>query len=115
MIRIHFPGVRPGEVVIPLAQACGIAPPVPVRGVDVHRFDRLMLSAPALWKASSLEDAQIIVYPHPYWWDREAEPLFEEARRRRLPLIFFKDADDSTPVHLPYGVIYRNSIFADQM
>ncbi|HEV8607775.1 MAG TPA: exostosin family protein [Tepidisphaeraceae bacterium] len=100
--------------VIALAHACGVGRFERDRGVDVHRYERLFGDAPKLWRAVPLEDAQVVVYPHHYRKGEETARAAEAARKRGVPCIFFKSADDATPVHLPYGVIYRDSIDSAQ-
>jgi hypothetical protein len=114
MIRIHFPALRPDTPVIPLAHACGVGQHDRDEGVDVHRFERLLAQGRLHWQSVSLDDAQVVVYPHHYRPAEDTNQVAEAAQKRRLPCIFFKSADDATPVQVPYGVIYRDSIIADQ-
>lgn len=115
MIRIHFPTVREDAPVIPLAHACGVGQFDGDVGVDVHRYERLYTQAHELCTAASPEDAQVVVYPHHYRASEATARVAEDARSRKVPCVFFKSADDATPVRLPYGIIYRDSIIADQI
>ena len=113
-VRIHFPSPRENVSAIALAHACGVGKLEHRQKVDVHRFDKLFSQGAKFFQAVGLDDAQVMVFPHHYWPGEESARAMDAAAKRRIPAVFFKDADDPTPIQLSYGVIYRDSIIADQ-
>ena len=114
LIRIHFPCLREIPTSLPLPIACGLrqaTDPNPVR----NRFDRLRSIARERWRVVDLEQADLIIYPYHYEDNSETRQVALMARQRNLPCIFFQSTDRTNPADPPYGVVYRTSIYANQL
>jgi hypothetical protein len=115
MIRIHFPPSVPGEDEIELVRA--------VRGTGEHRddlwnrrFRMLFECAPQYFRETSLDEAEVVFYPHMYSESARTLGAANAARARKLPIVFMRTSDSSTPIKVPYGaIIYRHSIFRSQL
>jgi hypothetical protein len=112
MLRVHFPRSKPGAGELELVSA--------VRdGIAAYREDPWSVRYRELYERAQREfvaveanEAQVIFYPHMYEAGQHADEAMQLARARRLPLIFIKTGDAPGPVRVPYGVIYRHSLFA---
>ncbi|HKP61995.1 MAG TPA: exostosin family protein [Polyangiales bacterium] len=112
MIRVHFPRSKQGVQEIELVPA--------VRGgLAAYREDPWSVryrsffeQAQSEFVAVDVDDAQVVFYPHMYEAGEHADEAMRLAQSRGLPLVFIKTGDAVAPIHVPYGVVYRNSIFA---
>ncbi|MGE5608628.1 MAG: exostosin family protein [Bacillota bacterium] len=112
MFSLHFPGLDAGKSPIALAQACGIAA-AGATSATQPRFAKLFAEAPRLWRASSLEESDLVIYPYAYSDSAKTRQIAELARSAGKTCVFFRASDDPTPAAPPYGIVYRDSIFAD--
>jgi hypothetical protein len=118
-ISIYFPQAGPGAQVA-LANAFGVGAFTAETGSDpdATRLKELGEAAAAggEWRvAQAPEQADVCVYPTDYRDDDEfARRAIVECKQRGLPLMLFRNSDDSTPVHLDHGVICRESIEASR-
>lgn len=115
-LRIHFAGHIPGKRLIPLAQVCGMPSDrelSPARYLTA--YDELAACADEMWRRVDVDEADIVVFPHPYHDASEtADAIAKEAAHRGLPCAFCQPGDKSTPANPPHGLVFRTSIFADK-
>jgi len=109
-ISIPFPCFDSNKTAIPLASAMGLGADITARA-DGDRFIILKDTAPNYWKISNLDNADILIYPHNYSDSDETRWVSEQARLTDRPCLFFDGGDQSTPRVLPYGRVYRTSIY----
>jgi hypothetical protein len=112
MIKIHFPFLgssRPNDFV------------AAVLGLDqgnhdiwARRFSKLYKEAPNYFCSVSAEEAEVYVYPYRYELNEETIKAGRDARDKGLECVFFTHGDDASAPEVPYGKLYRHSIFADK-
>ncbi|MDB4990180.1 MAG: Exostosin family protein [Myxococcaceae bacterium] len=113
MIRVHFPKSIAGEDELEIVPA--------VRGGMAEyretpwnrRFRQLFEKAQQCFTAVPPEHADVVFYPHEYRAHSHSREVINAARARGLPLIFIKTGDLPSAVEVPYGVVYRHSIFGN--
>ena len=110
MFRIHFPFRDPRKPLLPIAAACGVGPLPAQTGIAAGRFRDLMRRAPGLFESAPLDGADVVFYPHCFSPGREVLLTAKLAQSRELPCIFVKHGDDSAPIPVPYGIVYKQSI-----
>ena len=115
MRSIHFPGLQPDVEVIPLARALGVGPRIVNSPEYLYHFEKLLKDAPAVWQAAPPETADLFIHPYYYEPGEATTQAAQQAKARGVPILFFRSTDVALPVHLPYGTIYRDSLFADQI
>lgn len=114
MIRIHFAGYKPEESALPLAVACGLGDhrALPVQGNE--RFAKLnQWGKDQLTIVRDLKDADIVIYPHGYADGEETAKIARDARDAGKPCLFFLPSDKSSPTSVPYGTVFRSSMYSD--
>jgi hypothetical protein len=112
MIKIHFPFLgnsRPNDFV------------ASVLGLDqgnydiwARRFSNLYKEAPNYFCSVSAKEAEVYVYPYRYELNDETINAAQDASKRGVECIFFTHGDDASTPEVPYGKLYRHSIFADK-
>jgi hypothetical protein len=115
--KIHFARLDPAGSIIDLARALGAGNSGPAdwaKGPDQKKFQQLNDHARDYFEPVGIEQADLIVYPHPAEQGPEVLAVSEDARRRGLPCYFFNWGDEDKPVNVPYGIVYRHSIFSDK-
>jgi hypothetical protein len=78
------------------------------------RYRELFEAAQRHFVAVDLDHAQVVFYPHMYTDCPPTREAIQLARSRGLPLVFLRTGDWPDPIQLPYGVVYRHSIFASE-
>lgn len=63
------------------------------------------------WRLTTFNDAAIIVYAHAFRDCPATHELARRARSARKPLIFLEMSENEPPSTVPYGTVYRPSIF----
>lgn len=109
--RICFVGLEAARPVIPLAYACGVGS----SHVYVHRENAIRVlqnRAPSLWKATSLGEAELVVYPHTYGNRPGAIQAETAAATHSLPCLFFEHSDDENPSMPGRGLVWRTALDA---
>lgn len=116
MIRIFFAGHEEKRGTLPLAVACGVGDhrALPVQGNE--RFDEFNeWGKQNLTVVSNINESDVVAYPHGYKDGEETSRVAEEARDAGKPCLFFFPSDQSEPTNVSYGIVYRYSMFRDQM
>src|SRR5688572_27094035 len=101
--------------VVALAEALRLQVPTVVQGVRARRYEILFERAPTLYRVSDIDNARILIYPHEYTDGPHTAAIAEDARRRGLPLLFFRQTDDPASTSAPYGRVYRDSLYASRL
>jgi hypothetical protein len=117
VIRIHFYHLDTKSVSIGLAAALrvgGLNGVTGDPGPEYSKFDELNEKVAQSFEAVGLDQAEVVVYPHRAVSGPEIVEVANEARRRNLGCVFFSWGDVDEPVSVPYGTVYRHSLFADQ-
>lgn len=115
-VAIYFPEYEPGAPLVPLAAVCGVGGEAGRKLENWRCGETGADTSSGGWRVvSSIDEADVCVYPAEYRDGEFTRRAMAECKRRGLPLVFSKDSDDPTPVHLDYGVIYRESIEASRM
>ncbi|MBC7784453.1 MAG: hypothetical protein H7144_11505 [Burkholderiales bacterium] len=115
MIRIHFIGANSHDTVIPLAAVLGVTTSAPdVLAATGNRYDKLRQLAPTLFQVTPISEADVVVYPHEYVNGDHTAALARQAEDAGLPIVFFRQTDNTEPSTPPYGIVYRDSILASR-
>jgi len=111
-VGIHFAGLTPGRPLEHVAWAAFAHDERLVSTTAMH-FGREMADEFARhWRvAGSVDDCDVVVYPHAYVEGPETAAVADEARRAGKPCLFFSQDERIPPSTLSYGVLYRSSIF----
>ncbi|HET6335700.1 MAG TPA: exostosin family protein [Polyangiales bacterium] len=112
MLRLHFPRGKPGVEELELVSAVRDGFAAYREDPWSIRYRSLFEQAQSEFVAVDLNDAQIVFYPHMYEPGEHADEVMRLAQSRGLPLIFLKTGDAAGAIRVPYGVVYRHSIFA---
>jgi hypothetical protein len=112
MIKVHFPYLkneRPSDFA---AAVIGEA----FKSTDLwgRRFNDLYINAPKYFCSVSADEAEVFVYPYRYTLNDETLKAGREAEKRGLECIFFTHGDDASVPDVPFGRLYRHSIFSDK-
>lgn len=111
-IRIHFAGLVSGRPLEHLAWAAFSRDPG-LSGTTTLTFGRELADAfGRRWSvAGSIEDCDVVVYPHAYADGPETEGVSLAARAAGKPCLFFGTNESLPPSRLAHGTLYRCSIF----
>jgi hypothetical protein len=112
MIKVHFPFLKKERPSDFAAAVVGEA----FKSTDLwgRRFNDLYINAPKYFCSVSADEAEIFVYPYRYTLNDETLNAGEEAEKRGLECIFFTHGDDASIPDIPFGRLYRHSIFSDK-
>ena len=111
-VRIHFAGLAPGRPLVMIAWAAYAKDPVLAGGTTVHYGRELADVFHKHWRiAATLEDCDVVVYPHSYEDGPETAKVSEAARAAGKPCLFYSQDERLPPSRLSYGTLYRSSIF----
>ena len=111
-VRIHFAGLVPGRPLVMIAWAAYAKDPSLAAGTTVHYGRELADVFDKHWRiATTLEDSDVVVYPHSYEDGPETAKVAEAARAAGKPCLFYSQDERLPPSRLSYGTLYRSSIF----
>jgi hypothetical protein len=114
MVRIFFSDPLPELVhVVPLAQACGVGRANPPESALAKLFD----AAPALWRSSRIEEADLAVWSNHYDGREEALRFVRRAREAGLSSLLFDTTDTHFVVRPPdeSAIVWRTALYADRI
>lgn len=115
MIKVSFPGLDTSRKVNLFAYAANVnkyESQIP----NNYPYARSLASEfHKHWSVCDDRDADVWVYPHTYHNERLTNELSMRAKAAGKPMLFLRAGDDSTPAEIPYGTVYRDSIFLDKM
>lgn len=111
-IRLHFAGLEPGRPLVHLAWAAYQDRPALSASTTIH-FGRELADAfgQSLQVAESIIDSDVVIYPHPYEETAITHAVGQAARTNQKPCLFFSQDERLPPSNLPFGTLYRSSIF----
>ena len=112
MIKVHFPFLkneRPSDFA-----AAVIGEGSKNNDLWGKRFNDLYTNAQKYFCSVSAEEAEIYVYPYRYELNENTIEAAQDATKRGLECIFFTHGDDATVPDVPFGRLYRHSIFSDK-
>ena len=109
-IGIHFFGADSDRESFPIAAALNIGKKEAFIGADNSRYYRLYEEAPKRWKATSADEADLLVYPYPYSDSDEVSEAVKLGKSLKKPCILFELSDSVQPCEVSYGLVCRNSI-----
>jgi hypothetical protein len=61
-----------------------------------------------------MNDAEVLIYPYRAASCPEVEEVANEARKRNIGCVFFSWGDADESVNVPYGTVYRHSLFSNR-
>jgi hypothetical protein len=114
MVRIFYSDPLPELVhVVPLAQACGVGRANPPEPALAKLFDE----APALWRSSRIEEADLAVWSNQYDGREEALRFVRLAREAGLSSLLFDMTDTHFVIRPPdeSAIVWRTALYADRM
>jgi hypothetical protein len=117
VIRIHFPRLDPQKELINIAAAMRVGGSSGAKagdGPERNKFDKLNEQIPRQFELSDLEHADLLIYPHLALRGPELAEVAEAARQRNIGCLFFSWGDADQKVDVPYGTVYRHSLFSDR-
>jgi len=83
-------------------------------GPEYSKYDRLNEGAAKTFEVADIDEADVVVYPFRAETGPETEAVAEEARKRHIGCVFFSWGDADEVVNVPYGKVYRHSLFSDR-
>jgi hypothetical protein len=112
MIKVHFPFLKDEQPSDFASAVLGIAQ----KKEDLwgRRFNDLYSNAQKSFCSVSADEAEIFVYPYRYKLNDETLKAGQEAEKRGMECIFFTHGDDASVTDVPFGRLYRHSIFSDK-
>jgi hypothetical protein len=114
LIKVHFPSLRQGKPTIELAGALGAGGAAPRSG-KLGQFDSFNAQASRWFALADPDEADVFVYPHRADEDPDqVARVAEQAARRQVGCVFFAWGDADAPVSVPYGAVYRQSLYSDK-
>lgn len=117
VIRVHFPlseGKKPQLGLAAALHVGGFTKGSVEVGPEYSKLDRLNEEAPNAFEAVDLDQADVVVYPYCAESGPAVDAVAEAARMRNIGCVFFSWGDADKPVKVPYGTVYRHSLFADR-
>ena len=117
MIKIHFPVLKDEPIPFDLAASLhvrGAKGASAGEGPEKKKYDYMNAHAGEFFEAVDLEQAQVIVYPYKAETCEETARIAQEAAKRKIGCLFFSWGDADEAVNVPYGTVYRHSMFADR-
>jgi Exostosin family len=121
MFRIHFPFLDPSRDALSLTcalRAGGLSGATGRAGPEYEKYAALNAQAANHFQVVGLADAQVLIYPHMVYpqnglLEPQVEMTADEARKRKIGCIFFSSGDAGEQINVPYGTVYRQSLFTD--
>lgn len=117
MIRVHFPlqdGKRPELGLVAALRVGGLTGAFAGPGPEYSKYDKLNEEASKAFEVVDLDHADVMVYPYRATSCAATQSVANEARRRKIGCMFISWGDANESVSVPYGTVYRHSLFGDR-